>query len=219
MFAVLNRCRAGDVLFSLKLALVLAMEGLLRSSSSADGPCCSRQACAQRYRYRKVASEGQRFSSGEACGKTSRPNGWLRASRCGRAKASRSRQLLKLRRIPSTATCSRNHCASRTPRGPHQVDLAAGWGAVAPLHALERKYRNAIRGWAWLRAAAQAAGICKPTTCRSLPHSFATHLLEQCTDILTIQGLLDRSDVKTTMIDTHVLNRDPSGVRSPADLI
>jgi site-specific recombinase XerD len=70
-----------------------------------------------------------------------------------------------------------------------------------------------------VKRAAGEAGLTKRVTCHALRHSFATHLLGSGVDIRTVQELLDHSDVRTTMIYTHVLNRGGLGVRSPADAL
>lgn len=67
------------------------------------------------------------------------------------------------------------------------------------------------------KRAVDKAGLTKRSTCHTMRHSFATHLLDAGYDIRTVQELMGHKDVRTTMIYTHVLNRGGRGVKSPID--
>ena len=68
-----------------------------------------------------------------------------------------------------------------------------------------------------LKNALVKAGIEKPVTLHWLRHSYATHLMENGTDLRFIQELLGHSSSKTTEIYTHVSTKSLQQIRSPFD--
>jgi integron integrase len=68
-----------------------------------------------------------------------------------------------------------------------------------------------------MQAAVRLAKLKKPATCHTLRHCFATHLLENQTDVRTVQDLLGHEDISTTMIYLHVMQKPGMGVKSPLD--
>ena len=95
------------------------------------------------------------------------------------------------------------------PQDHHSRDPRSG--LIRRHHLYDQTFRRDFN------RALRQAGVFKPATPHTLRHSFATHLLQSGYDIRSVQELLGHSDVKTTMIYTHVLKVAGRGVISPLD--
>ena len=86
-------------------------------------------------------------------------------------------------------------------------------GLMRRHHVLDGVYQAAVS------AAGKRAGLNKRITSHVLRHSFATHLLENGTDIRTVQDMLGHKSVETTQVYLHVMQKPGAGVRSPLDAL
>lgn len=78
--------------------------------------------------------------------------------------------------------------------------------------------RYSQRGVQWaVKSAAKSAGIIKPINVHTLRHTFATHLLEDGLDIVSIKELLGHSCIQTTLVYLHVAQMSRKPKFSPID--
>lgn len=89
-------------------------------------------------------------------------------------------------------------------RGEEYV-FASNRGGELTTTALQKMFRQSLR----------ISGVQKPATFHSLRHSFATHLLENGTDVRYVQELLGHANIRTTQLYTQVTNPNLKKIKSP----
>ena len=92
---------------------------------------------------------------------------------------------------------------------PKEYLFEGQYGGMYSKRSLQKVFKDALR----------KAGIQKPVGIHSLRHSYATHLLENGTDIRFIQELLGHRDIKTTLIYTYVSDKSLQKIISPLDTL
>lgn len=70
-----------------------------------------------------------------------------------------------------------------------------------------------------INEAVERAGIQKQVTCHTLRHTFATHLLENGTDLFSIKEQLGHAHIDTTLVYLHIAQVSPKNVKSPLDTL
>lgn len=98
--------------------------------------------------------------------------------------------------------------------------FSASQRGIDPLSGREKRHHIHPSGLEKkLRSAVKNSGVSKKITTHTFRHTFATQLLQNGYDIRTVQELLGHTDLKTTQIYTHVLQRGGNAVISPLDVL
>jgi site-specific recombinase XerD len=80
--------------------------------------------------------------------------------------------------------------------------------------------RYSQRGVQWaIKQSAKSAGVIKDVHVHTLRHTFATHLLEDGLDIITVKELMGHARIQTTMGYLHVARSNPQRAFSPLDTL